>query len=202
MRFLCLLLPFLAGCSTADAATKAMPSIAVEIVGDSARLIARWSRPCDDRGCADAYSVRWNGSIPRFRTDRADTSTWKMPAAGDSLTVRVDIQSIRRGVSGAVRSATTTLRTPDAPPPPVDSLRVDTLDVQAALLDSFPSTTQRILRSELGVGDSTFICALAKNRYTGRVRIVVDPSWNNEEVAEVNLRCEILRRGLETERDG
>jgi hypothetical protein len=203
MRFLCLLFPLLlSSCSSADAKNSNLPRLEVTYQNDSTVLVkASWSRPCDSKGCADSYRVVWNNSdVRKTITVQRDSTIYRLPVFPDSSLVTISVTSIRRGILGTSRTSSLYIKNPDSPPPPVDSLRVDTLNIEEALLDSFPLVTQRILRSEFGVGDSTFICALAKNRYTGRVRIVIDPSWINSEVEEVNVKCEILRKGLETER--
>jgi hypothetical protein len=132
MRFLCGLLSIfaLAACGRADAKTTDRPSLTVEYFQqDSARVIARWARPCDSKGCADSYRVQWTaGAVTRTVTKTVPIDTLRVlrPAVGDSLSVSVSVTSVRRAISGASRSAAALVRNPDAPPPPVDSLRADT----------------------------------------------------------------------------
>lgn len=184
MRFLCALLAFaLAACGRADARETNRPTLSVEYFQqDSARVIARWSRPCDGKGCADGYRVQWTaGAVSRLRNvaGLVDTLRLARPAIGDSIVATVAVTSLRRGLSGPTRSAVAVVRNPDAPPPPVDSLRTDTLSVyEAALLDSFPTF---VVRDSLGrtgyngyrVGDTILLCAMSRNRYTGEVRSLV-----------------------------
>ena len=61
MRFFCAVFSFLAlaACGSADAKTTDRPTLTVEYFQqDSARVIARWARPCDSKGCADSYRVQ------------------------------------------------------------------------------------------------------------------------------------------------
>lgn len=211
MRFLCLLVPFLIGCGSADASTTDRPTLTVELQADSARVIATWRSPCDAKGCADAYRVQWSaGSVSRTRTTGAlaDTLHVARPALGDSLVATVFVTSIRRGRDGATRTATATMRNPDAPPPAVDSLRADTLPslAQLAFEDSFPT---KVIRDELGRsrgvlidGTVSRLCPLARNRYTGEVVLLVDQSYDDATRTRVENRCEDARLLFQAERDG
>lgn len=120
-----------ASCRRADAApSDGRPSLAIEYFQvDSARVIAKWSRPCDGKGCADAFDVRWTAGVQlRQVKTLATTDTFKLqrPAIGDSLLATVTVASVRRGNTGPTRTASSYVRNPDAAPPPVDSLKVDT----------------------------------------------------------------------------
>jgi hypothetical protein len=176
---------------------------------DSARVIARWSRPCDSRGCADSYRVQWTaGAVSRLRNTAAlaDTLFVTRPAIGDSLVATVAVTSLRRGITGATRTATAVVRNPDAAPPAVDSLRTDTLTYEGALLDSFPVVAIRdsLGRSsgELPLFGTTRLCALARNRYTGDVTILVpDTLTAGAETREAD-RCERARLSYASERAG
>lgn len=122
----------LQSCVSANAATvESKPVFTVEWPQvDSARVIAKWTPACDARGCPDAYQVRWaaiNATRSVTKTVTVDSFMIKRPAFGDSLMVTTSVNSVRRGVIGSVRTASMWLRNPDAPPPPVDSLKVDTL---------------------------------------------------------------------------
>ena len=204
MKFLCLLLPFLiSACGRASASESNVISLSSFQQGDSTRVIASWKRPCDSRGCAESYKVIW-----RFRngfkttTNLSDTVWYATPRIGDTLLVSVTIHSIRRNLESPPRSAQIILRNVDSSPPPVDSVRVDT----TFTVDSFPVEVSRMANgmkeATLAVGDTTFICRLARNVFTGQVLIVVDPSWTDREVEEVNQRCEQARVSYQNERDG
>lgn len=209
MKFLCLLLPVLIGCGRVEASTTDLPTLTVEMQADSARVIARWSRPCDSRGCADSYRVQWTaGPASRLRNTAAlaDTLFVTRPAIGDSLVATVAVTSARRGITGATRTATATVRNPDAPPPAVDSLRTDTLTTLAAEIDSFPVI---VARDTLGrsagtfkVREGTVLCGLSRNRYTNEVRVFVPadaPVGADEYLGTV---CEKARQSYASERAG
>lgn len=209
MKFLCLLLPFLVGCARADASTTDLPTLTVEMQADSARVIATWRRPCDSRGCADGYRVQWTArDISRLRNTAAlaDTLWVPRPAIGDSLVATVAVTSVRRGITGATRTATATVRNPDAAPPAVDSLRTDTLTYEGALLDSFPVVAVRdsLGRSsgELPLFGVRRLCALARNRYTGDVKILVPDTLTADAEAREADRCERARLSYASERAG
>jgi hypothetical protein len=113
------------------AAPTQFPTITVEYLQtDSARAIARWVKPCDGKGCADGYTVKWTaGSATRnvTTTALADTFRVKRPAYGDSLLATVTVTAVRRTNTSPARTANAWIRNPDAAPPPVDSLKVDTI---------------------------------------------------------------------------
>ncbi|MCO4101065.1 MAG: hypothetical protein HEQ38_17060 [Gemmatimonas sp.] len=209
MKLLCLLLPFLFACGHADASTTDLPTLTVEMQADSARVIAAWKRPCDAKGCADSYRVQWTvRDAARLRNTAAlaDTLWVPRPAIGDTLVTTVAVTSVRRGIVGATRTATAVVRNPDAPPPAVDSLRTDTLTYEGALLDSFPVVAIRdtLGRSsgELPLFGTTPLCALARNRYTGAVTIMVlEPITDADEAREAE-RCERARLSYASERAG
>ena len=217
MRVLCLVLSLFAlgACGRADASTTSLPTLAVEYVQtDSARVIATWRRPCDARGCADSYRVQWTaGAVSRLRNTGAlaETLFVARPAFGDSLVVTVAVTALRRGLSGVTRTSSATVRNPDAPPPPVDSLRADTLltAAEAALVDSFPlivvrDTTGATLPETWGLplGGRFRLCALARNRYTGEVRTFVPGDATDAELASADHACAAARAAYATERSG
>lgn len=193
----------------------AAPSLAVEQQGDSMRVVAAWKPACNPLGCSDAARIEWRVNqfvvATRTRATTADTLWHRAPPYGDSLRVVVTVTAIRRGISGEARSASAWLVRRDAPPPPVDSLRVDTLALrlaleQAAIDDSFPVIAVRdtLGRSsgDLPLGMALNLCALSRNRYTGRVTIMVPPdapAWADTSEAR---RCELARTRYEAERSG
>lgn len=212
MRWLCAVLPFaMGGCQPVGARETNIPTMKVEYAqGDSAAVIARWTRACDAKGCADRYAVSWRvggvTGVMREITRLADTAMVARPAFGDSLVVTIAVTPIRRGLSGAVRMASAVVRNPDTPPPPVDSLRADTLDVLAAELDSFPVISVRdTLGHSSGTfapGEGTVLCGLSRNRYTGEIRLFIPadaPEGADEYLAMV---CERARQSFQWERGG
>lgn len=106
---------------------------------DSARVIAKWAPGRDAKGQTDSYAVRWaSGSTQRNVTKAVTADTFKIrrPAINDSALVTVAVTGIRRGVpSASAVTAQVWVKNPDAPPPPVDSLKVDTMYV-AQYVDS------------------------------------------------------------------
>lgn len=134
-------------------ATAKVPTLRVEYFQtDSARIIAKWAKACDNKGCADAYEVTWvmpspGGDVRREVRGRAalvDTFKVQRPALGaPSLVATVSVVSVRRGLKGPARSASVTVASAaDAPPPPVDSLRVDT--TVASRIDSLRMTFETL----------------------------------------------------------
>ena len=214
MRVLCALFAFvLAACGRADATETNRPTLTVEYYQtDSARVIARWSRPCDSKGCADTYRVQWKAlsiTLTEDLTTQVDTLVLARPAVGDSTVVDVSVTSIRRRLLGPTRTARAIVRNPDAPPPPVDSLRVDTLTTleEAAFLDSFPAI---VIRDSLGrngyagykVGDTILLCAMMRNRYTGEVRSLVAGDAPLDAESITDAACAHARALFAAERDG
>jgi len=122
----------LVSCRVADAAPPDTPQLSVEYYqADSARVIARWNKPCDGKGCAEGYDVRWTvgavvGAVKRTLA-LADTTRTKRPTYGDSTLATVSVTTIRRSLNGQARTASIYIRNPDSPPPPVDTLKVDTI---------------------------------------------------------------------------
>lgn len=106
---------------------------------DSARVIAKWAPGRDAKGQTDSYAVRWaSGSTQRNVTKAVTADTFKIrrPAINDSALVTVAVTGIRRGVpSASAVTAQVWVKNPDAPPPPVDSLKMDTMYV-AQYVDS------------------------------------------------------------------
>jgi hypothetical protein len=205
MRFLCGLLSIfaLAACGRADAKTTDRPSLTVEYIQqDSARVIARWARPCDSKGCADSYRVQWTAGVTTrtvIKTVPIDTLRLLRPAIGDSLSVNVSVTSIRRTITGAARSAVALLRNPDAPPPPVDSLRTDTLTFAEradSLRTVFYTSDGKRLTGELVIEEGDSVMAVAQLYLKpGQVRPTTDTiRWSSTGPAVVRIAP--VKKGL------
>lgn len=197
------------------AANPTSPTLRSVQVGDSVRVVATWRTPCDARGCADSTRVTWRAgtAAPLTRTLARTTDTlWlKAPAWGDSLRVAIEVATIRRRLASDVRTASVIVRRLDAPPPPVDSLRVDTLALlrelaAIAVRDSFPIVVTRdtLGRREgpLPVGGVLELCAIGRNRYTGTVAVLTDVTLPEDVANAVERRCERARAAYATERGG
>lgn len=219
MKGLCsiVLLFVLAACGLAGAESTSRPTLRVEYLQtDSVRVIARWSRPCDAKGCADKFTVQWQlNTLPKATAYTVDTAYFKKPAFGDTLAVTVFVVSIRRKIEGAMRSASVVIRNPDAAPPPVDSLRADTLETradsiyEAALLDTFPVWVARDSLGQqpprtwgMSVGDNRTLCILSRSRYTGEARILVAGDAPPAMEAWLMEHCETARSLYAGERGG
>lgn len=197
------------------AANPTSPTVRVQQVGDSIRVVANWRNPCDTRGCADSSRVTWQVGTraPIVRTMRrtADTLWSTAPAWGDSVRVSVTVEAIRRGRTGEPRTVSTVVRRLDAPPPPVDSLRVDTLELRRqlaaiAVRDSFPSVA---IRDTLGgrsgsipIGGTLELCVIGRNRYTGVVAVLVDDAVPEDVANRIERQCERARALVASERSG
>jgi len=77
---------------------------------------------------------------------------------------------------------------------------------EAAHLDTFPvytlrDTTGAVVRNlTLQLGDSSYVCLLARNRYTGQVQIFADKNVTDAAAAEVVRACEVAATAVEAER--
>ena len=179
-------------------------SLAVQAVGDSVRVIATWTPRCDALGCPDRYRVEWTPrgamAAPRTVAQPIDTTFVVAPALGDSVRVTVTVVALRRALSSPAITGSVMIRTRDAAPPPVDSLRVDTLD---AMLDSFPVAVARDTAGNavfaLPVNGDALVCMLARNRYKGGVTIMVGPDDDGDTVA---ARCQRAAAQYASERSG
>lgn len=114
--------------------------------GDTISVPAKWPPACDALGCADAYRVTWSELVPRtggqspvenILLERlvetpADVGRYTAPAIGVVKTVCLQIVSIRRGLPSESMRGCRTIETPDAPPPPVDSIVWDSLGVSTS----------------------------------------------------------------------
>lgn len=214
MRLLTALIVLL-GAGYLYAANPVSPALRVQQIGDTVRVVATWRNPCDARGCADSSRVTWQVGTraPIVRTTRRtiDTLWLTAPAWGDSLRVSVAVAAMRRRDIGEARTVTTVVRRLDAPPPPVDSLRVDTLALLRelavlAVRDSFPIV---VTRDTLGrregsvpIGGLLSLCAIGRNRYTGTVSVLTDVTWPEDVTHAVERRCERARAAYAAERSG
>lgn len=154
-------------------------------VGDSILVPVRWNAACDLRGCAESYRVTWTlrtapltddnkATAPRTNTAVAQTDVVirettvttlrdfaliPSPEVAQPRTVCVSVVSLRRGLASTAQSACRTVEAPDAPPPPVDSIRWDTLGVSVnpKLRDSLGDLTVMTLAAyQYRVRDSTY----------------------------------------------
>lgn len=177
---------------------------------DSLRVIGRWAKSCDTRGCADAYNTRWTvGTFTKASTKAAtaDTVFVAKPAFGDSLMASLSVAAVRRNVISATRTASTWLRNPDAAPPPVDSLKVDTLAVaEAAFLDSFPEWVARLSTQSqtMQVYEQPQVCNMRRNRFTGEAVLFAPMELQGDSArsAQYEQTCEPVRKAFELERGG
>ena len=187
---------------TTPAAASAPPSVTIVRQGDSLRAVARWAAACDARGCPDRFLVTWlvNGTARPVRTltRRIDTLWLPVPPWGDSVRVSASIIAERRSLASPVRSASRTYRRPDAAPPAVESLMIDSARV--ALTDSISRLTLRAVSGErnvttLPLGQVQW-CTLGLNRYTGTVQVVLDPALPHEQRMQLERDCEPARRAV------
>lgn len=215
MKRLAVVLALLTGglFSVGAAATNG-PALRVGQQGDSVRVIAQWKLGCDTKGCPDSARVAWTvrGAPVKLRhlTRAVDTLWFPAPAWGDSALVQVAIAGVRRNAVGTVRTATATVRRIDAPPPPPDSVRVDTLALREALedvaeADSFPLIVVRAADgsgAELREGAPRTLCALGRNRYTGVITIFAEVAVPDSALTRLATDCEGAAARYATERGG
>jgi hypothetical protein len=217
MRILTAGMLVIGGVMAAHAVAPSSPTLSVQVLADSVRVVAAWRPTCDVRGCADSSRVTWQVGTrtPVVRTTRrtADTLWFVAPAWGDSVRVSVTVEAMRRGRAGDPRTVATIVRRLDAPPPPVDSLRVDTLALLRelavlAVRDSFPVV---VVRDTLGgrsasIPEGTmlvnYLCAIGRNRYTGAVAVLTDVTWPDDVANATERRCERARAAYAAERSG
>lgn len=151
---------------------------------DSARVIARWAPGRDAKGQTDSYIVRWSsGAVQRnvTKATTADTFKVKRPAFGDSALVSVAVTGIRRGVPSSPVSASVWVRNPDAAPPPIDSLKVDTTDVYSLRIE-WTNARGVAIADPAAMRENDTIYAIAKYTYAaGHARPANDKSiWTTE----------------------
>ncbi len=198
----------------ASAFTSTGPTLAASVAGDSVRVVATWRPGCDGLGCGDTSRVVWEvgGQTrpARLTTARRDTLWLALPAWRDSTVVVVRVATIRRGLVSTAQAETLVVHRLDAPPPPPDSLRVDTVALRIeledeAFRDSFPVG---LLRDTLGrrggdiaAGDTIPLCLFSRNRYTGKVWTMVPDGITEAEQDRREQMCERARQLVESERD-
>lgn len=200
-------IPFLTRSLRAE--TDSRPTLQVEFLADSARLIARTTTSCDAKGCAESYRFQWAATAATRTVTKAsvvDTFYVPRPTVGDSLMVSVSVTAIRRGISSAPRTATTWVRNPDAAPPRVDSIVIDTLALQAeaAFRDTFPTFEVRMSTGRLGmaIGESPQLCVLSKNHYTGEATLMIPIVIDSVRAAQIESVCEPARVAYQSEVSG
>lgn len=133
--------------------------------GDSIRVPVRWSPSCDALGCPDAYRVTWTLATPQAVSSAdngvvripnedlvslakvvrevtveatADTVVIEAPPFNVVATVCVSVVAMRRGLASTATSGCRTVERFDAPPPPVDSIRWDSVTVETDTLAVYP----------------------------------------------------------------
>ncbi len=214
--------------STPPATTSPTLRIAL-LAGDSVLVIASWGRGCDGLGCPDTWRSRWRaGTAPdvvRTRTVPHDSLRLAWPTFGDSTLVRLAVESVRRGIpSGWSPDAGLVLTRSDAAPPVPDSVLMRRAD-SLALVDSFPDFALRpALRWQYGTtmagvlaaapfhaddthtalhdaGYQGVTCGLARNRYTGEVRILLPAGGTPEDDARRRSECAAAAASYAAERD-
>lgn len=192
------------------------PTIAATQARDSIRVVASWGAGCDLRGCPDSMAVTWSvnsvARTVRVVRRRTDTLWLTAPAWGSSAPVTVTVTTYRRGLASAPTSATTTVRRTDVPPPAVDSLRLDTLALRIELervaeADSFPVIVVRravdySTESRMVAGDSTQLCAIGRNRYTGRVALFTEWTVTDAQLRRIESACAGASDAYAAERSG
>jgi hypothetical protein len=192
-----------AACGAAAHAATPAVSLAASTAGDSVRVVATWRLGCDALGCGDSARVAWEvGGTPRrlqMTAAAADTLWIPMPAWRDSALVVVRVSTLRRGLVSAPETDTVVVHRADAPPPPPDSVRVDTVALRraiedAAFRDSFPVA---IVRDTLGlaegsvlVGQTMPLCLFSRNRFTGELVHILPYDASDETRTEHQRRCE------------
>lgn len=216
MKRTALLLAAVVAVALGAAAHAATPAVALtaSAAGDSVRVVATWRLGCDALGCGDSARVAWEVRGAARRTHvtaaAADTLWIPLPAWRDSAVVVVRVATMRRGLASAMETDTVIVHRLDAPPPPPDSLRVDTLALRlaiedAAFRDSFPvgliRDTLGRRGSEVAIGDTVPLCVFSRNRYTGRVWTMVPENLTETERDRRETLCERARQLVESERD-
>jgi hypothetical protein len=201
-----------ASCARADALPSDAIGTSVSYFGeDSALVVARWTRAADVRGGADAYQVNWSRAGTQVRAVRVaatvDSLRTTRAAISDSVLVGVAVTAFRRGSASVASSRVVWLFNPDSPPPPVDSLVIDTLVADVAFRDTFPSITIRDStgappRPYIAVGQTFTPCLLARNRYTSEVVVIVGAALTVPEQDAAEARCARAVQAMQHERSG
>lgn len=111
---------------------------------DSQRVISVAFPKCDAGGCPDQYKYVWvvNGVVTRTitRPGPRDTTYAKLAPCPSNTIVQVTGVAMRRGLGIVGVSSTRILLCKDVPPPPLDSIKIDTVNVWMGALrvDSIP----------------------------------------------------------------
>lgn len=205
MKRTALLLAAVVAVALGAAANAATPAVALtaSAAGDSVRVVATWRLGCDALGCGDSARVAWEVRGAARRTlvtaAAADTLWIPLPAWRDSAVVVVRVATMRRGLASAMETDTLIVRRPDAPPPPPDSLRLDTIArriarEEAAFRDSFPVAivrdTMGLSEGRVMVGRTLPLCVFSRNRYTGQLVHILPYHASDNARVEHQRRCE------------
>lgn len=211
------------GVQQALALDSPLPTLSYTVAGDSVKIVARWTVPCDERGCADRMSAQWTAGagntvirnsgwpVPAGATAatvQSDSVTIARPIYPATTTVTVRVTAQRRNLSSAAKTASVTVTTSDQPPPAPGTIefRVDTLDPgYAALRDSFPRIAVRRADGSaraVAYGETVQFCVVGRNRYTGEVALFIPaPNAPADSVAAYLNNCEPARVRYATEAD-
>jgi hypothetical protein len=193
---------FGSGAIVVAAVAFASPALSVSYQQDGVRVVARWSSVCDWRGCPDSFRVTWTPGNVRTVNGKADTVVIPHPPIGDSALVTVSVVALRRGQASSPRTANIWIYNPDAPPPSVDSLKIDTL---AFLAEFDLPILQRTVNGAAGpltmlTGDSVQLCAFARRKATGEMVTLIDARVSQDEEERIVEACESARKAVQAER--
>ena len=176
------------------------PRLALTQQQDSMTAQVSWRTACDLRGCADSTRVTWRiGALaPTVRTTRAtmDQQRFRAPAYGDSVEVRVSLESFRRKTISAPVVVTMYAKRLDAPPPPPDSVKLDTVRVDSVRLTAYNPRSGAAHSGPLLIaeGDSLLFVARLYMR-TGYPRRTADSiAWLTAPVPGMNTATVTIRK--------
>lgn len=176
-------------------------SLTTQTQGDSITVKASWAGACNALGCPDGYRVTWlvNGVALPLRTTpnvRDSTRAYRLPCPSNTI-VQVAVVAMRRGWSSSGTTQTRTIACVDAPPPPVDSLTIDTSFVARAARDSYPVWELRQSQALRAIGDTAQACLFARNRYTHAITVRRVPGLSDQDLV---FRCGPAAAQYATER--
>ena len=135
MRLATLALLAVSGIATLQTPPGLTVSMGARVRVDSITAVASWQPKCDALGCPDSYRITWlvNGVAQPSRTATATRDSVRVlraPCPSNTI-AQVSIVALRRGLPSSGAMISRTIPCLDAAPPPVDSLKIDTLNVFA-----------------------------------------------------------------------